>query len=160
MPNDTDVSDILGDAENKIYSVWTYDPSNSNSKDGWLVYNANSSSTSNLTDMTAGYGYWISVADDTRIEGWGNLLVAGPTTPPSRTLSSGWNLIGYYQIPGESSSTPSSAFSSLGNSYTGLWGYNNEGGSFKSSVETILPGDAFWISLPNGGYYTPSNVNW
>ena len=159
VPNDTSIATVLGNASASINAVWTYDPLNSNAVDGWLVHNPDNSGTNNLTDMTAGYGYWVSVKGNTSISGWGSLLTAGPTVPPSRILSSGWNLIGYYQIPGEDSSTPNSAFSSLGSSYTGLWGYNNEAGGFKSTVPTILPGDGFWISLPTSGKtYTPSNI--
>jgi hypothetical protein len=161
VPNDTDISTVLGDAEDDIDVVWTYDPDNINADDsGWLVYNGDSE-TSNLDKMTAGYGYWMSVTSDTNISGSGGLLTAGPTTPPSRNLINGWNLIGYYQIPGEDSSTKEEAFSSIGTAgvdYTSLWGFDNDNGGFES-VDTINPGDAFWISLPEEKSYTPSNLS-
>jgi len=156
IPSNTAIATVLGDAADDIDAVWTYDPTNLNAVDGWLVYTGNPS-TSNLDKMTAGFGYWISVTDNANLSGSGTLLIAGSTPPPSRSLQSGWNLIGYYQLPNENDSTPDNAFMSLGGSYTGLWGFDNATGFFKS-VTTILPGDGFWISLPSAKVYTPSNL--
>jgi len=160
VPNNMNISTVLGDAESNINAVWTYDLSNPNAIDGWLVYTPNNSpETNNITVMTAGYGYWISVTGNTTISGSGGLLSVGPTTPPSRNLTAGWNLVGYYQIPGEDSSVPANAFASLGGitGLSALYGFNNSFGSFVD-VTTILPGDAFWVSLPSAKTYTPSNL--
>ena len=160
VPNHADISTVLGDAESNIQAVWTYDPLHPNAIGGWLVYvPGNSPEINNISTMTAGYGYWISVTGDTHISGSGGLLSAGPTTPPSRNLTTGWNLVGYYQIPGEDSSVPANAFASLGGTagLSALYGFNNSFGSFVD-VTTILPGDAFWISLPSEKIYTPSNI--
>jgi parallel beta-helix repeat protein len=163
VPNNKSISVVLGAAKAKTEAVWTYDPNNATAVNGWLVYVPdNPLGTNNLDIMTAGFGYWISVTSNTTISGSGSLLTVGPTAPPSRDLRAGWNLIGYYQIPGEIFGTKAAAFASLGSSYTSLWGFNNptnnQGGGFKSSVDQILPGDAFWISLPSAKIYTPSNI--
>lgn len=160
VPNNIAISNVLGDAEASIGAVWTYDPNDSNAVDGWLVYvPGNPEDTNNLDIITAGRGYWVSVTSNTTISGSGSLLTVGPTTPPSRNLVAGWNLVGYYQIPGENSSTANEAFTSLGGTagLSALWGFNNSEGQYKS-VTTILPGDAFWISLPSAKVYTPSNL--
>jgi len=157
VPSNTAISAVLGSAVDNIAAVWTYDPTNPNAVNGWLVYVPGNSGTNNLDIMTAGFGYWVSVTDNANLAGSGTLLIAGPTSPPSRSLQNGWNLIGYYQLPNENSSTPVNAFASLGGSYTGLWGFDNATGFFKSVTE-ILPGDAFWISLPSAKPYTPSNL--
>lgn len=164
VPSNTAIATVLGDAADDIHAVWTYDPTNINANainGGWFVYNPDAS-LSSLSTMTAGHGYWISVISDTVINGSGSLLIAGPTTPPSVSLATGWNLVGYYQIPGESSSNMTNAFKSIGTAgtgYTSLFGFNNATGA-STNVGTILPGDAFWISVsPNGGKdYTPSNL--
>lgn len=159
IPSNTAIATVLGSAINNIDAVWTYDPTNPNAVDGWLVFvPSNPSGTNNLDRMTTGFGYWVSVTGNTNLSGSGTLLIAGPTPPPSRSLQTGWNLIGYYQLPNEDSSIPANAFASLGNySYTGLWGFDNTTGFF-NSVTTINPGDAFWISLPSAKIYTPSNI--
>ena len=159
-PLDSDIVDVLGNAKDSIDTVWTYDPSNPNSINGWLTYSPNDpEATNNLSSMKSGYGYWINANNDSSISGLGTLLSVGPNLPASRTLGSGWNLIGYYQLQEENSSTPNDAFASLGGSYSALWGFQNDGGTFKnvSLNDTILPGEGFWISLPQEKEYTPSN---
>jgi len=162
VPNDKNISIVLGSAEASIEAVWTYDPTNPSAVSGWLVYvPGNPPETNNLDIMTAGFGYWVSVTSNASISGTGSLLPVGPTLLPSRNLVAGWNLIGYYQIPGEDSSTRTKAFASIGTAgidYTSLWGFNNQGGAYKASVDPIVPGDAFWISLPTARPYTPSNI--
>ncbi len=164
VPSSTTVADVLGSASPSIAAVWTYDPKNVNansSNNGWFVYYPGDAVHSNLTDMTAGYGYWVSVTGGATLAGSGTLFTA-QQTPPSRNLTSGWNLVGYYQIPGEDSSTIANAFSAVGLAgvdYTALWGFDNTTGAF-INVNTILPGDAFWMSVPKSDkVYTPSNLN-
>jgi len=163
-PANKNISAVLGDVESSIESVWTYDPTNPNadSNGGWLVYNPGETNVdiNNLDVMTAGYGYWVNTTADVNIIGSGSLMTAGPITPPSRNLVSGWNLVGYYQIPGEESSNVSSVFRSLGGAeeMQGLLGFDNSTGKFDWTVETILPGDAFWVALPDAKVYTPSNL--
>ncbi|MCX6785614.1 MAG: MBG domain-containing protein [Candidatus Komeilibacteria bacterium] len=156
IPSNTAIAAVLGNAADNIDAVWSYDPTNPNAVGGWLVYvPGNPSGTNNLDRMTTGFGYWLSVTDNANLYGSGTLLIAGPTPPPSRSLQTGWNLIGYYQLPGEANSTPINAFASL-QSWSGLWGFNNTTGIF-NSVTTINPGDGFWISLTSDKIYTPSN---
>jgi hypothetical protein len=117
VPTNKNIGVVLSGIESSVAAVWTYDPLNPNAVNGWLVYvPGNPEGTNNLDIMTAGHGYWISATSDATIGGSGSLLTVGPTTPPSRNLSTGWNLIGYYQIPGEESSQPNTAFASLGES--------------------------------------------
>jgi len=167
-PISTAIATVLGSSSSAIDAVWTYAPNDVGADDsGWFVYYPNNLElVSNLTTMTAGYGYWVSVTADTTLSGSGSLLSA-QQVPPSRNLSAGWNLVGYYQIPGESASSMDDAFSSIGVAavdYTSLWGYNNMTGAFSSvhqtAVDAIQPGEAFWISVPTSGkVYTPSNLN-
>jgi len=103
--------------------------------------------------MSTGYGYWVTANANTTLSGSGSLFTS-TTTPPSRTVQSGWNLLGYYQLPGQSSSNATSSFSSI-SGYTTVIGYDNQTGVFKT-VSSILPGDAFWLGIPSTGTYYPS----
>jgi len=171
VPTNTAIAAVLGSASSAIDAVWTYAPNDTNADDsGWFVYYPNPTAEqvglSNLETMTTGYGYWVSATADATISGSGTLLSA-QQVPPSRTLASGWNLVGYYQIPSDPSSTRDDAFISIGLAgvdYTSLWGFNNSSGFFTSvdanAADAILPGNAFWISVPTSGkVYTPSNLN-
>ncbi|MFH0928895.1 MAG: hypothetical protein V1818_00900 [Candidatus Aenigmatarchaeota archaeon] len=89
--SDPDV--VFNEVKGDIASVWTYDPSQCPS-DGWCVWTPDGSG--NLNNIRPGWGYWVlSKEDQVCFEIAGSLM--SPTeVPPSRTLQSGWNLIGYY----------------------------------------------------------------
>jgi trimeric autotransporter adhesin len=164
VPSNTAIATVLGSAADDIDAVWTYDPTNPNAVNGWLVFvPGNPEGTNNLTLMTTGFGYWVSVTGNANLSGSGTLLIPGNTSLPSRKLQTGWNLIGYYQLPNENTSTPVNAFASIGApgvGYNGLWGFDNTTGFF-NSVTAINPGDAFWIALPStnpNAQYFPSNI--
>lgn len=154
QPVSTAIASVLGSAASSINSVWSYDPSNpvANSS-GWLVYYPAHPELSNLTTMNTGYGYWITANANATLSGSGTLFTS-TSTPPSRAVQSGWNLLGYYQLPGQSSSNATNAFSSI-SSYTTVVGYDNSTGAFKA-VSSIVPGDAFWLGIPSSGTYYPS----
>ena len=154
QPSSSAIASVLGTAASSISSVWSYDPSNplANSS-GWLVYYPAHPELSNLTTMSTGYGYWVTTSADTALSGTGSLFTS-TTTPPSRSVQSGWNLLGYYQLPGQSSTDATHAFSTI-SSYTTVVGYDNQTGTFKA-VSSIVPGDAFWLGIPSSGTYYPS----
>ncbi|MBU4436845.1 MAG: Ig-like domain-containing protein, partial [Candidatus Altiarchaeota archaeon] len=151
VPIDTGIEEVLGDAEEDIDSVWTYDAVD----DEWHVYHTDES-PDDLTTMTAGYGYWISATGGATIEGYGSLFSEGQT-PPQRQLTGGWNLIGYYQNDGIDSIEANYALSTLADNYcdatekwwSSLVGYDNTGKSFttKSWNQDMSPGEAFWIFM-------------
>lgn len=154
QPSSAAIASVLGTAAGSIDSVWSYDPSNSSApSSGWLVYYPAHPELSSLSTMNTGYGYWITANANATLSGSGSLF-ASTSTPPSRTVQSGWNLLGYYQLPGQSSSTSTGAFSSIPG-YTTVIGYDNQTGVFKT-VSSILPGDAFWLGTPTSGTYYPS----
>jgi len=152
VPINTAISSVLGGASSSIDAVWTYDAID----DKWHVYRPSPADTSDLSSMTAGYGYWISATGDTAIEGYGSLFKEGQT-PPQRQLTSGWNLIGYYQKSGVNEIKANYALSTLADSYcdqtkkwwTSLIGYDNNGKTFNTKAwdEYISPTNAFWIFM-------------
>ncbi|PCI29969.1 hypothetical protein COB55_01150 [Candidatus Wolfebacteria bacterium] len=166
VPDATAVATVLGDLDDsaKIASVYAYDAVTST----WTVYHPGSPQTSDLSTMTAGYGYWIDYTanQSASIEGIGDLFVEGNSVPPQRTLASGWNLIGYYQLENVTSVQSRYALASLfdgANSETNkLWtqlrGYDNVGKSFEPATgfsDNVDPGEAFWIFMNSGKVYGP-----
>ena len=160
VPVDTSVEAVLGDAASAIDSVWTYDAAS----DTWYVAHPNNpEAPGNLTNMTAGYGYWVSAVDDAVISGYGNLF-SEQQTPPQRTLVAGWNLIGYYQKAGIYSFGVNYALSTLADDYcdpktkywTSLVGYNNEGKNFVNVNwnDEMNPGAGYWIFMKSSSIGT------
>jgi len=148
VPNDKDTADVLGANSANIQSVYAYDSENGT----WLVYHPSSPETSNLMTMTAGYGYWIDYTSDTpgTLSGAGNLLLEGNNVPPSRTLKSGWNLVGYYQKENTTTAKATNALKhNLDSYWTMLVSYNNTSKqmSYKIGTDAMNPGDGFWVLL-------------
>ena len=85
-----DPAAVFGDLEN-IESVWTYD----NVNDEWLVWSPGNA-TDDLNHIKPGWGYWVFMKEDENLTVGGALFKEGANMPPSKTLTPGWNLIGYY----------------------------------------------------------------
>jgi len=81
---------------NGVDSVWAYDPSNEICADEWCVFTPDGIANDNLGDITPGWGYWVFEKLDEEWLTLGGSLFSPQTTPPSRNLVPGWNLIGYY----------------------------------------------------------------
>lgn len=80
-------AEVFKNISDKIVSVWTYDNGN------WYVWIPGLGGT--LTSIKPGWGYWVIAKEDTKLLISGNLF-SPITTPPSKELQNGWNLIGYY----------------------------------------------------------------
>ena len=81
------ISEVFKNISDKIVSVWTYDNGN------WYVWIPSLGGT--LTEIKPGWGYWVIAKEDTKLLISGSLF-SPITTPPSKELQNGWNLIGYY----------------------------------------------------------------
>ena len=86
LTNDS-VSEVFKNISDKIVSVWTYD------NGSWYVWIPGLGGT--LTSIKPGWGYWVIAKEDIKLLISGSLF-SPITTPPSKELQSGWNLIGYY----------------------------------------------------------------
>ncbi|MBI4088987.1 Ig-like domain-containing protein, partial [Candidatus Kaiserbacteria bacterium] len=166
VPGSTDIEDVLGDLDDdtKIASVYAYNAVT----DTWTVYHPGSPETSDLSTMTAGYGYWIDYIDSASasINGAGNLFLEGNTVPPQRNLANGWNLIGYYQLENTTSVASRYALATLFDGandetnklWTQLRTYDNSGKTFKPAIgfnNEVNPGEGFWIFMNNSKIYGP-----
>jgi len=78
---------VFQNASSSIDSVWTYD------NGAWKVWKPGVGGT--LDSIQPGWGYWVLAKENKCFEIAGSLL-SPITTPPSRVLDKGWNLIGYY----------------------------------------------------------------
>jgi hypothetical protein len=160
VPTSKNIASVLGSAASGIQTVWAYDAATGQ----WSVYHPDNSDTSDLTSMTAGYGYWINYISDAgaNLTGAGNLFLEGNNTPPSRKLKEGWNLIGYYQRP---DTTDVSASNALKNNLDGYWkilvGYDNTSKqiTFLTGNDQLKPGQGFWVWLNADKSYTVGNAD-
>ncbi len=152
--------EVLESINGNIERVWSYDAVGGE----WYIYNADGS-PSNLDIMTAGHGYWVKMTGDDTLEGVGTLyeqLIPSGDTPPSQLpeipLAQGWNLIGYYQLPGETTSFIANALSKLDGAWSGigsnLIAFNNGTLEIKTPITVMSPGEGYWIFMTDSRKYS------
>jgi hypothetical protein len=162
------ISDTLDSVSGKVNRIWTYDAPN----EKWLVYNSDPSvpSDANFTSLEAGRGYWVEMNAGGSLVGSGTLyeqLVPSGGQPsgqlPQVQLAEGWNMIGYYQLPGKTTAPIVNALSKL----SGAWsGEGNDVITFTSNtlqpqtpILTMTPGEGYWIFMNNAKKYSFGNGN-
>ncbi len=165
------MDEAFKDVGTDISSVWTYDAET----DQWYVYTPDNGPDT-LTEMKPGWGYWVLAKNDTLLVIGGSLF-SPATTPPSRDLLEGWNLIGYYGTedmltydgPDGNGDSADCALNSLGSSiwdkeFTSLWtyweSYNPNQWIPYNKWNNMDPGAGYWVSIPESGLYTPSTTCW
>jgi hypothetical protein len=91
---DDSMDEVFKDVSDTVKTVWTYNGTD------WFVYTPNNNNTDDsLTTMLPGWGYWVlSNASDLLVIG--GSLFSPAMTPPSKQITTGWNLIGYYGADG------------------------------------------------------------
>ncbi len=96
-----DPDEVFKDIKDDIESVWTYDPEDPAcaSTENWCLYVPGLGG--NLAHIKPGWGYWIKMKEPNVLLVGGKLMSPAKTLP-SRSLTAGWNLIGYYGTDGRS----------------------------------------------------------
>ena len=124
--------------------------------------NAKYTCTGALKNLVDGKGYWVYAKaaftlnnPNNHAPTWGGLVgsIIPPTsTPPTYSLTAGWNLVGYKPQPDPSVSETISTYltSLLGSSYDpdNVWVYNSSTAQWIRGTSTTLePGHAFWVLM-------------
>ncbi len=156
-------AEVLASISGNVVRVWSYE------EGVWSVYNANGA-PSDLNIMTAGYGYWVKMTVDDTLTGVGTLyeqLVPSGDVPPSRLpevpLVEGWNLIGYYQLPGKVISPIENALSKLDGYWSGsasdLIAFTKGTLQAITPIHEMEPGVGYWIFMNSAKKYSFGNGN-
>ncbi|MBU4308205.1 MAG: PKD domain-containing protein [Nanoarchaeota archaeon] len=163
MPKDTGIEEVLGEIVDNVayettstYTIFQYNPENQK----WYRAKKSSATSSTysgpssykLTEIVPGYGYWIKMADDDVLKGYGN-LEPGMDQVISVNVANGWNLIGHYGLD----KTGNWANESLTSLSLGSTQYYD---SVITDDGKMKPYKAYWTSvkfLPNEvASYTPA----
>ena len=137
QPENTNPSTVLNSINGQYAAVWAY------VNGSWRVYDPANPGFSDLSTMEAGKGYWIEMNEP------GVLLMYGPTSPASISLTTGSNLAGYF-FP--STQSIADAISSIEDDVISVWAYVN--GSWRafdalnpgfSDLSEMKPGIGYWI---------------
>ncbi len=136
---------VFGDVDTAGHSLFRYDAAGS-----WSALAADSA-------IEPLEGYWVYANRSTAV----GLFFAGGsmTQPPSKTLSPGWNAIGF---PGAVSASARDTLFSVRNSWTNLIGWDaglqqyatgvvNGGSGAYSDTRAMEPGQGYWLYTTEGG---------
>lgn len=138
-------------------AVWSYDPSDANADaSGWLVYDPAHPELSNLSDITTGEGYFVHASSTSALSVYGSLYAPG-SSPPSRSLASGWNLVGSYASANEPIDDAFATIGWAGLEYLSLWKLDAASQAFVLP-SSVGPGEAYWILLDAPHSYAPANL--
>jgi len=164
------IPNTLATVSGKVNRIWTYDAPNAK----WLVYNTDLSvpSDTNFTSLEAGRGYWIEMNAGGVLVGSGTLyeqLVPSGEQPsnqlPQVQLAKGWNMIGYYQLPGKTDSPIANALVKLDGDWsgtaTGLSGdlltFTSNPLQVQTPISTMVVGKGYWIYMKSASMYSFGN---
>ena len=138
QPSDTSIGAVLAGISGQYASVWSFQ------NGAWLVYDPANPDFSDLTNMEAGWGYWLNMTEPA------TLSFTGATPSPSMNLFTGWNLVGY------NSSTAiaiADALSSITGNVVSVWAYMNDAWLVYdpanpdfSDLSGMMPGYGYWIN--------------
>ena len=130
-----------------VTSVWTY-----NGK-SWLdcVVSGGSCSGS-LTTMVDGSGYWVYTTSSQVVLSFNGFVSPQLSAPPSYSLVSGWNLVGFKPQPtATASETVTTYLSSIVGHYdsNSVWVYDNSNVAWIRADGSYMlqPGQALWILM-------------
>jgi len=176
---DDSIDEVFNDTAEDIISVWTYDAG----ADEWYVYTPGPGADT-LSEMKPGWGYWVLAKNDTMLLIGGSLF-SPATTPPSKGLVAGWNLIGHYgnedewgnplysyngpNLGGDGRPVYCSLYSLL-NTFVGYpkwsalvtyWEPDNPNQwKYLNSGNYMNPGAGYWIEMDEEDIYTFSTECW
>ncbi len=164
---DDSIDEVFADIADKVESVWTYDAETGN----WTIYTPGPAPDS-LTKMKPGWGYWVKTTDDVNLSIGGSLF-SPATTPASKKIVKGWNLVGYwgtegmpgYYGPAGNGLPAYCEFYSLGEdildkgfaSLSSYWEPYNGNPAYAPHYQWILFGDWNPQMDPGAGYWLHTN---
>lgn len=105
-----------------------------------------------LTSIADGFSFWIYMTHADTLYVTGSVLAPPPATPPTYTLTAGWNLLGFKPQPNPAASEQLFVYlTSISGKYdpTYVWVYDNTSQSWirANSSYMIQPGQAMWILM-------------
>jgi len=113
--------------------------------------------TGTLTTAKDGFGYWVYMtkADTLWVNGY--IFAPPPATPPSYSLTAGWNLVGFKPQPTVTTESLSSYLSSITGDYdtAHVYLYQNSLGTWTNTETSLAPGQAVWVYMTTPATLTP-----
>jgi len=139
VPSNTSIEAVTSEIAGNYDSIWAYDGCDKDwdsYKSGW---------PSDLTTMTAGWGYWINVTTACNLSVDGTFLPSGANvTMPTYRVCEGWNLIGFHS---ENETVNASTYLSGVTWKEPMYKWNAQTKSYEyiRPSTTLVRGEGYWL---------------
>jgi hypothetical protein len=159
IPDNTTIGTVLS-GMNNVLSVYAYDTLN----ETWLRYlppetDLPESGSGDLTEITAGKGYWFEMSASETLTINGSFLGEPGVTPPTYPVYAGWNLIGFHSL---SADIPYDYLSNVRENYASkMYGYKNgasvtvNNADVSTGGDDLEPGYGYWLYMQQNGTIAP-----
>jgi hypothetical protein len=102
--------------------------------------------------MVDGKGYWVNMSVAKTLTVTGRELPAPPSVPPTYSVVTGWNLIGYKSLTAKTIAT----YLTSTNSRLPVYGFT--GGTYyalTATADNLQPGRGYWVYFNAAGTISP-----
>ena len=156
-PTPTPINTVLGGLAlaNEATSVFSYQ----GSPPSWKFATLSAGKfTGTLTTVQDGLGYWIYMtkADTLWVNGY---VITPASSPPTYSLTSSWNLIGFKPEPTVGAETVATYLTSISTKYdsNNVWIYDNTSGTWirATGTQNIQPGQGLWVYMTSAATLYP-----
>jgi subtilase family serine protease len=157
IPANTPINTVLGGLAlaNEATSVFSYQ----GSPPSWKFATLSAGKfTGTLTTVQDGLGYWIYMtkADTLWVNGY---VITPASSPPTYSLTSSWNLIGFKPEPTVGAETVATYLTSISTKYdsNNVWIYDNTSGTWirATGTQNIQPGQGLWVYMTSAATLYP-----
>jgi hypothetical protein len=141
IPNNSAIATVLSGVSSHVVSVWNYS--------GGMWRSWDPIGGGDLTTIVDGKGYWINMNAAATLTESGKVNPLPPTTPPTYSVATGWNLMGF------KSTCAMKAGDYLGNvPWVRIWGFNSTYSAVQAG-DWLQPGLGYWIAATSAGTIFP-----
>ncbi len=135
----------------ELVIVWSFTPPAT-----WSFFNPGPPTSGTLTTMVDGKGYWVNVKEAVNMTVVG-YIIPPASSPPSYSLATGWNLVGFKPQPTIQNETVVNYLASLDSKYGSVWVFDNLNETWVKGTGSLplAPGEGMWIYMNTPGTLLP-----
>ena len=154
IPDESAIATVLAGIgptwQEKVESVWYYDPTFTNASDRWRSYKPGQTNP-RLTKIEDGKAYWINMNAATPLTVAGVAIVLPGLVPPTYSVRAGWNMVGF-----KSRSTNTTVDDYLqGTQWVRVLEFKNGNWRSLPEDEKMKPGLGYWVAFSEPGIIYP-----
>jgi len=143
--NDSDINVATAGITGNLEAIWYFDADSQT----WLYYDGPGGAPDTLTTLEPGKGYWVDMSAADTLYLMGSFLGPDPLAlPPTYSVKTGWNLIGFHS---EEVQTADTYLKNLNGDWSSLYEFVNGGYNKVLPGDNMNPGRGYWLYVSADG---------